>query len=224
VTEAEAVGVSPDEISRIERGAREPRFDTIERQWGFLMLKLLLIAMVLAAGSCSSGSLRSGGTGGHGGNTGSGGNTGGATAGTGGLTISGGTVGAGGTGGSVGSGGSGGVGGAGGSGGAAGYGASGGSTSSPDAGLEGPLDGGKDVTSADGILAPDAAASSCENPLPLRCGDRLNHSTLVQGRANVWSTYGCTQRWMSGREAIYVIQPSTACQVSVQLKNLTVST
>ena len=28
---AEAVGVSSDEISRIERGAREPRFDTIER-------------------------------------------------------------------------------------------------------------------------------------------------------------------------------------------------
>jgi hypothetical protein len=55
--------------------------------------------------------------------------------------------------------------------------------------------------------------------LPLKCGDRLKHSTLVQGRADIWNTYGCTQRWMSGREAIYVIQPPTACQVSVQLKN-----
>ena len=33
---AEAVGVSTDEISRIERGAREPRFDTIERLAGAL--------------------------------------------------------------------------------------------------------------------------------------------------------------------------------------------
>jgi hypothetical protein len=64
-------------------------------------------------------------------------------------------------------------------------------------------------------------ANSCNNPLPLKCGDRLNHSTLIQGRANVWDGYPCTQRVMSGPEAIYVIQPPTDCQVSVQLKNLT---
>ena len=139
--------------------------------------------------------------------------TGGAS-GTGGSIAAGGTSGAGGAtaaGGMSGSGGGSRVGGAGGSGGA---------TSSPDAAPDGRLDVGMDVSSADIFLATDAAASSCENPLPLRCGDRLNHSTLVQGRADVWNTYGCTQRWMSGREAIYVIQPPTACQVSVQLKNL----
>src|ERR1039457_242143 len=209
------------------------------------MLKLLPFVMVLALGSCSSDSLRSGGVGGRGGNAGSSGNTGGTAGGTGGtnpcpegetlcsvcgytqcagvcstVNCAGGTSGAGGlirSGGAIGSDGA--TGGSGGSGGATG-GGTGGATSSHDAGLDGRVDGETDVKSADGFLAADAAASSCDNPLPLRCGDRLNHSTLVQGRANVWSMYGCTQRWMSGREAIYVIQPPTACQVSVQLKNL----
>jgi len=62
--------------------------------------------------------------------------------------------------------------------------------------------------------------NSCENPLPLKCGDRLNHSTLVQGRDNVWNDYGCSQRWMSGPEAIYVIQPPAGCQVTMRLENL----
>jgi hypothetical protein len=78
-------------------------------------------------------------------------------------------------------------------------GANGGTTSSPDAG----------------------GANSCDNPLPLQCGDRLNHSTLIQGRPNVWSGYACSQRVMSGPEAIYVIQPPTGCQATVQLKNPT---
>ena len=158
------------------------------------MLKMLVLVMVLAAGSCRNGALRSGGSGGHGGNAGSSDNTGGAT-----------------TGGTTGTGGLSRVGGAGGSGGA---------TSSPDAAPDGRLDVGMDVSSADIFLATDAAASSCENPLPLRCGDRLNHSTLVQGRADVWNGYACTQVSMSGREAIYVVQLPIACQVSVQLKNL----
>jgi hypothetical protein len=79
-------------------------------------------------------------------------------------------------------------------------------------------------------VAPDAAgldqaadappaAGSCENPLPLKCGDRLNHSTLIQGRPNVWVGYGCSQRWMSGPEAIYFLQPPAGCQAVVQLKN-----
>jgi hypothetical protein len=202
------------------------------------MLKLLLLVVVLAVGACESSHLRSGGTGGRGGNAGSSGNTGGATAvggaggsnpcpagetfcsvcgytqctsvcsavncaggasGTGGLTRSGGAIG---SGGAVGS---------------------GGASSSFDAASDGRLDAGKDagldVNSTEGPLAMDAAANSCENPLPLRCGDRLNHSTLVQGRADVWRTYGCTQRWMSGREAIYAIETPTACQVSVQFNN-----
>jgi hypothetical protein len=152
------------------------------------MPKLFLMVMVLAMGSCSSGSLRSGGAGGHGGNAGSSGSDGGVL----------------GTGGHIGAG---------------GVGGSGGAIPSPDAALDGRLDAGMDVSFADGVLATDAIASSCENPLPLRCGDRLNHSTLVQGRADVWSAYACTQVAMSGREAIYVIQLPTACQVSVQLKN-----
>jgi hypothetical protein len=80
-------------------------------------------------------------------------------------------------------------------------------------------------------VAPDAAgpdqaadappaASSCENPLPLQCGDRLSHSTLIQGRPNVWVGYGCSQRWMSGPEAIYFLAPPAGCQATVQLKNL----
>jgi len=153
------------------------------------MRKLLFFAMVLAVGSCSRNSLQSGGTGGHGGNPGSGGNTGGAGGGTGGTnpcpegetlcSVCGrtqcaavcSTVGC--------AGGATGTGGLTGSGGASG---SGGATASADAGSDGRWDGATDASSADGLLTTDAAASSCENPLPLRCGDRLNHSTLVQGR------------------------------------------
>jgi hypothetical protein len=105
-------------------------------------------------------------------------------------------IGTGGTGGTSGTGGTTGTGGA--SGGTTG--ANGGTTSSPDAGI----------------------ANSCENPLPLQCGDQLNHSTLIQGRPNVWSGYNRTQRLESGPEAIYLLQTTAACQVVAQLKNLTV--
>src|ERR1039457_187926 len=128
------------------------------------MLKLLPFVMVLALGSCSSDSLRSGGVGGRGGNAGSSGNTGGTAGGTGGtnpcpegeilcsvcgytqcagvcstVNCAGGTSGSGGL--TV----------------SGGAGGSGGTTSSPDAGLDGHLDGGMDVSPADGALAPDAA-------------------------------------------------------------------
>jgi hypothetical protein len=194
------------------------------------MMKLLLPVLVLAAGSCGSSALRPGGNGGHGGNAASSGAAGGSSAaggasGTGGLTSAGGASGTGGVssaGGTSGTGGLTSAGGASGTGGLTGFGGAGGAggaTASPDAKLDGRLDGGTDV-SGDAGLVTDATASSCENPLVLRCGDRLNHSTLVEGRANAWSMYACTQRLMSGREAIYVIQPPTACQVSVRLKNL----
>ena len=81
-----------------------------------------------------------------------------------------------------------------------------------DAGLDGRV-------TVDALPGIDSAASSCDNPLPLKCGDRLNHSTLVQGRANVWSGYACSERWMSGPEAIYFLQPPPGCQAAVQLKN-----
>jgi hypothetical protein len=105
-------------------------------------------------------------------------------------------IGTGGTGGTSGTGGT--IGTSGASGGTTG--ATGGTTSSPDAGV----------------------ASSCENPLPLQCGDRLNHSTLVQGRPNVWVGYDVSQRWESGPETIYAFQTPATCQVVARLKNLTV--
>lgn len=108
-----------------------------------------------------------------------------------------------------------------GSGGRSSSGGAGGATSSTDGGLDGRVDASMDVGSVDALAAMDASANSCENPLPLRCGDRLEHSTLIQGRADVWNTYACTERWMSGREAIYVVQPSSDCQVSVRFQNAT---
>lgn len=96
----------------------------------------------------------------------------------------------------------------------------------PDAGVDawvdGRMDAAIDVKPTDGLPGIDSAASSCENPLPLRCGDRLNHSTLVQGRANVWVGYGVSQRWESGPETIYAFQTPATCQVVARLKNLTV--
>ena len=76
-----------------------------------------------------------------------------------------------------------------------------------------------DAAGFDQAVDAPPVAGSCENPLPLKCGDRLNHSTLVQGRPNVWVGYGCSQRWMSGPEAIYFLQPPAGCQAVVQFKN-----
>ncbi len=87
-----------------------------------------------------------------------------------------------------------------------------------DAQLDGPIE----VYSADGSLETDGAASRCPDALPLLCGDRLDHSTLVQGRANVWTGYGRSARAESGRETLYALKTSAACQVVARLKNLTV--
>ncbi len=160
------------------------------------------------------GSTTTGGVVGGGGTTGLGG-AGGAT-GTGGTTRAGGATGAGGT---TRAGGATGAGGTTASGGASGMTGSGGTTGS------GGAIGAGGATQTGGTTASppvDAGASSCNNPLPLQCGDRLNHSTLIQGRANVWYGYNCTQRYESGREAIYAFQTTAACQVALQLKNLTV--
>ena len=92
--------------------------------------------------------------------------------------------------------------------------------SAADAGLDGQADGAIDVKSADALLGTDSASNSCENPLPLQCGDRLYHNTLIQGRPNVLGFYGCSQRVMSGPETIYFLAPPTGCQTVVQLKNL----
>ena len=75
-----------------------------------------------------------------------------------------------------------------------------------------------------GPLTGDAgsagAAFECSLALPLKCGDRLNHSTLIQGRPNLWSGYGSTQRAESGRETIYALSTAADCVVIASLKNL----
>ena len=50
----------------------------------------------------------------------------------------------------------------------------------------------------------DSGSDACAAALPIRCGQEVRHSTLVEGRSNLWSTYASTQRLESGRETIYV--------------------
>lgn len=83
------------------------------------------------------------------------------------------------------------------------------------------FDGG---SSGDAGPVPEADArveSSCEAPIALQCGDRFDHSTLREGRANTFSLYGCTPRAEGGRETIYLLQTERACSVDVRLTNLT---
>jgi hypothetical protein len=87
----------------------------------------------------------------------------------------------------------------------------------------GQMDGGIKAKSANRSLATDGAAGKCVDALPLKCGDRFDHSTLIQGRKNVWSGYSRTQRLESGRETIYVLEAAAGCSQAVaRLKNLTV--
>jgi len=64
------------------------------------------------------------------------------------------------------------------------------------------------------------AADECSVALPLKCGDRLNHSTILQGRPNRWNLYSSTQRAETGRETLYAFSPSSECEVIARLKNL----
>jgi len=64
------------------------------------------------------------------------------------------------------------------------------------------------------------ALGECAAALPLKCGDRVNHSTLIQGRPNLWSGYGSTQRAESGRETIYALSTAADCVVNASLSNL----
>jgi hypothetical protein len=93
-------------------------------------------------------------------------------------------------------------------------------SSAADAGLDGRADGEIDAKSVDAFPGTDTAVNSCENPLPLKCGDRLYHNTLIQGRLNALGFYGCSERVMSGPETIYFLAPPAGCQATVQLKNL----
>ncbi len=137
------------------------------------MYKPFLLGFLLAVGACQGTTLRSGSRDGGadavsatGGITGTGGPpTTGGTTGTGGISASGGTAssrvptetgGRVGTGGVTGSGG----------------------VASPDASADVPQDRGVDVLSVRDVAVTDTAVNSCENPIPLHCGDRLNHSAL----------------------------------------------
>jgi hypothetical protein len=62
----------------------------------------------------------------------------------------------------------------------------------------------------------------CAVALPVACGDRLNHNTLTQGRANAWTGYDKTARAESGRETVYAFSSENACMVVARLTNLTV--
>jgi hypothetical protein len=66
----------------------------------------------------------------------------------------------------------------------------------------------------------DGSADKCPGALPLNCREQLAHSTLVQGRANLWSSYPTTQRLVSGRETLYVLRPDELLVV-LTLTNLT---
>jgi hypothetical protein len=131
--------------------------------------------------------------------------------------VSGGSVSVAGSGGSVSVAGRGGSSGAAGAAGEAGGGA--GPTDGGAAGSAGANDGG--VAGMGGGAGGAGAGEGCPPALPLKCGDSLDHSTLVQGRPNTWGIYSATQRAESGRETIYRFSTATDCEVHVQLSNLT---
>jgi hypothetical protein len=72
-----------------------------------------------------------------------------------------------------------------------------------------------------GTAGVDGAAGPCGAALPLRCGDRLTHSTVIHGRANAWSSYDRTARLESGRETVYAFNATGTCSVVAQLEELT---
>jgi hypothetical protein len=64
------------------------------------------------------------------------------------------------------------------------------------------------------------ANDGCPDALPIRCGDRLDHSTIIQGRRDTWRGYGCSQRLESGRETIYVFRSDDSCKTMVRLNGI----
>jgi hypothetical protein len=76
--------------------------------------------------------------------------------------------------------------------------------------------------SSDGALPgdPDASIAECATALPLSCGDTVDHSTLLQGRPNLWSSYPEAKRLASGRETVYVLETHDPI-IILSLTNLT---
>lgn len=102
--------------------------------------------------------------------------------------------------------------------GAGGAGADAGAAGSRETGSGGSGAGG---TGAGGKTTGSGGAGGQCSALPLKCGDRLNHSTTYQGRVNTWSGYGLSQRGESGRETVYAFSSDGECAVIANLKNLT---
>jgi hypothetical protein len=73
-----------------------------------------------------------------------------------------------------------------------------------------------------GAPAGEGASPGCQTAVPLHCGDRFSHSTVLQGRPDEWSGYACTARLESGPEVIYSFQAEVDCQVTVSLEELAV--
>jgi len=69
-------------------------------------------------------------------------------------------------------------------------------------------------------LTSDAGMLECRDALPLRCGDRLSHSTEVEGQPNLWNGYNPSARYEGGRETVYAFHSDESCLVSMQLSEL----
>lgn len=73
--------------------------------------------------------------------------------------------------------------------------------------------------------ASDAGAapqSACSASIPLRCGDRLSQSTIVDGHPNALGAYSCTARGHTGRETVYDFVTESSCAVEIRLSELDV--
>jgi hypothetical protein len=66
----------------------------------------------------------------------------------------------------------------------------------------------------------DANGPFCRDAIPLRCGDRLSHSTSIQGDADLWPSYACTARAEPAPEVVYALEAEARCQVGVRLSEL----
>ena len=66
----------------------------------------------------------------------------------------------------------------------------------------------------------DSGSDACAAALPIKCGQEVRHSTLVEGRSNLWSAYASTQRLESGPETLYVFSTNDPLVV-IHLGDLT---
>ena len=53
----------------------------------------------------------------------------------------------------------------------------------------------------------------------MSCGDRLSHSTVINGRPGEWGRYGCAAQGMSGRETLYLFRTEQDCEVELRFSS-----